>query len=320
MPRGRYAPSPTGPLHLGNIRTALLAWLQIRLAGGVFVLRIDDIDAARNRPGGIEQLIDDLRWLGLDWDEGPDVGGPHAPYLQSQRSAIYDAAFEQLRDHGRVFPCHCSRKDIALAASAPHERDAHTIYPGTCRARRSQAGERPSAWRYRVEQRCVRFDDEIAGEIVQRMDRDVGDFVIRRADGGYAYQLATAVDDAMMGITDVVRGADLLASTPRQIELLRALGHAPPRYWHVPLLLDAEGQRMAKRHGSAGLAAARADGFRAADVVGRLAHGLGLIAHLEALSARELLDTLNLSTLQQRLIAAAHRQAGKAPALRSDMA
>jgi len=223
VPRGRYAPSPTGPLHLGNIRTALLAWLQIRLAGGVFILRIDDIDAARNRPGGIEQLIDDLRWLGLDWDEGPDIGGPHAPYLQSQRSAIYDAAFQQLRDHGRVFACHCSRKDIALAASAPHERDAHTIYPGTCRAPRSDAGGRASAWRYRVEQRRVRFDDEIAGETVQHMDRDVGDFVIRRADGGYAYQLATAVDDAMMGITDVVRGADLLTSTPRQIEVLRAL-------------------------------------------------------------------------------------------------
>src|SRR3569623_1961534 len=177
VPRGRYAPSPPGPLHLGNIRTALLAWLQIRLAG-------------------IEQLIDDLRWLGLDWDEGPDIGGPHAPYLQSQRSAIYDAAFQQLRDHGRVFACHCSRKDIALAASAPHERDAHTIYPGTCRAPRSDAGGRASAWRYRVEQRRVRFDDEIAGETVQHMDRDVGDFVIRRADGGYAYQLATAVDDA----------------------------------------------------------------------------------------------------------------------------
>src|SRR3569832_978795 len=119
VPRGRYAPSPTGPLHLGNIRTALLAWLQIRLAGGVFVLRIDDIDAARNRPGGIEQLIDDLRWLGLDRDEGPDVGGPHAPYLQSQRSASFDAAFEQLRDHGRVFPCHCSRKDIAQPPAPP---------------------------------------------------------------------------------------------------------------------------------------------------------------------------------------------------------
>src|SRR3569623_1980108 len=139
VPRGRYAPSPTGPLHLGNNRTALLAWLQIRLAGGVFVLRIDDFDAACNRPGGIEQLIDDLRWLGLDWDEGPDVGGPHAPYLQSQRSTIYYAAFRQLRDHGRVIPCHCSRKDIALAASAPHERDAQTNYPGTSRARRSQA-------------------------------------------------------------------------------------------------------------------------------------------------------------------------------------
>src|SRR3569623_1061968 len=147
VPRGRYAPSPTGPLHLGNIRTALLAWLQIRWAGGSFILRIDDIDAARIRPGGMEQLIDDLRWRGLDWDEGPDVGGPHAPYLQSQRSTIYYAAFRQLRDHGRVFACHCSRKDIALAASAPHARAAHTLYTGTSRApRRVPTGFARRTW------------------------------------------------------------------------------------------------------------------------------------------------------------------------------
>lgn len=293
-PRGRYAPSPTGALHLGNLRTALLAWLQARLAGGSFILRIEDLDRARSRPGLDAQMLADLRWLGLDWDEGPDCGGPAAPYVQSQRDAFYRAAFERLRATGRLFPCVCSRKDIALAASAPHRQDGAALYPGTCRTRsaaRINTGAH-CAWRYRVGDDWVTFDDEVAGRVVQHMQREVGDFVLRRADDVYAYQLAVVVDDALMGVSDVLRGADLLDSTPRQIELLRALGLPEPRHWHVPLLLDAEGRRLAKRDDAAGVAALRATGVTPARLVGRYARELGLIEHDEPMSARELLSGL----------------------------
>ncbi|MEK7321694.1 MAG: tRNA glutamyl-Q(34) synthetase GluQRS [Pseudomonadota bacterium] len=307
-PKGRYAPSPTGPLHLGNLRTALVAWLHIRLAGGHFILRIEDLDQTRSRAESIGQILEDLRWLGLDWDEGPDVGGPCGPYLQSQRSAFYDDAFSQLRNARRVFPCYCSRKDVALAANAPHGRENSGIYPGNCRHLATDTAPpnaRAAAWRYRVPSHRLEVLDQISGPLIQTMDVEVGDFVVRRADRLYAYQLAVAVDDALMGITDVVRGADLRDSTPRQVELLNSLGLPVPRYWHIPLIMDALGRRLSKRDGDQGVTALRQQGRAPQHIVGRLAASLNLIPDDEPLSARELLARLTSATLRERLIAAA---------------
>jgi glutamyl-tRNA synthetase len=283
--RGRYAPSPTGPLHLGNLRTALLAWLFARASGGAFTLRIEDLDLPRVRPGATAQLVADLRWLGLDWDEGPDVGGALGPYFQSQRTALYEAALGRLRASGALYPCYCSRTELAQLASAPHEGDAadptSAAYPGTCRAlsvrqRRAYeaSGRRPS-WRFRAPEQPITFQDAIAGAQSERVASAVGDFVVRRSDGVVAYQLAVVVDDALMGISQVVRGHDLLASTARQLALFEALGWArPTQYAHVPLALDGHGARMAKRDGSSGTA--QAQGLSAPQVVGALAASCGL--------------------------------------------
>ncbi len=306
--RGRYAPSPTGPLHLGNLRTALVAWLHTRLAGGQFILRIEDLDQTRSRAECIEQIIEDLRWIGLDWDEGPDMCGPGVPYLQSQRTAFYEAAFTQLRNARRVYPCYCSRKDVALAANAPHGRENSSIYPGTCRPLASDTAPpsgRVGAWRYRVHNNTIEVLDQIRGPLLQTLDVEVGDFVVRRADRLYAYQLAVAVDDALMGITDVVRGADLLDSTPRQVELLNSLGLPLPRYWHIPLMTDALGRRLSKRDGDQGVTALRLQGRAPECVVGHLAASLGLIPREEPLSTGDLLAQLSSASLRERLIAAA---------------
>lgn len=297
-PCGRYAPSPSGPLHLGNARTALLAWLQARLAGGRFVMRMEDLDRSRVRPGCAQQIIDDLRWMGLDWDEGPDVGGKTGPYEQSARDDIYVAALSQLRDTHTIFSCFCSRKDIEQAASAPHG-SAGSIYPGTCRERGGgfeKKGERSPALRYRVRAGRIEVVDMVAGSIVQDLSRDVGDFVVRRSDDVFAYQLAVAVDDALMGVTDVVRGVDLLESTPRQVELLSALELPAPRYWHVPLMADGDGNRMSKRDGSESIARFRSRGGEPEELVGRLAASVGLCPLDTPVSAQELLKDHDLSS------------------------
>ncbi len=307
-PRGRYAPSPTGPLHLGNVRTALLAWLQIRLVDGVFILRMEDLDLPRARAGSAAQILDDLRWLGLDWDEGPDLGGPLAPYTQSERTPLYQEALQRLINADRLYPCYCSRKDVALAASAPHAGDTTFIYPGTCRNGAPARPERDPAWRYRVPERVVSVVDEIAGPLAQTLHHEVGDFVVRRADRLFAYQLAVVVDDALMGITDVVRGVDLFDSTPRQAELFDALGTPVPRYWHVPLLLDATGRRLAKRDEAASLAALRGQGDSAPAIVGRLAAELQLIPPGTELGPRQLLARLDLPTFRHHLAAALQAQ------------
>src|ERR1700694_209987 len=273
-PRGRYAPSPTGDLHLGNLRTALLAWLFARCTGGQFVLRVEDLDRPRTRQGSIQRMLDDLRWLGIDWDEGPDVGGPYAPYTQSERKALYIAYLQRLQDAGRIYPCYCSRAEIARAASAPHE-DEGPRYPGTCRHLSEEqrreleaAGSRPSL-RFRVDdERVVTFHDQLAGRQQQHVQNVVGDFILRRADGIFAYQFAVVVDDALMRINQVVRGADLLASTARQILLYEALGFAVPTFAHVPLVMDNEGKRLSKRLQSDGLEPLRADGATPTPVVG----------------------------------------------------
>ena len=243
--RGRFAPSPTGALHLGTARAALLAWQRARQAGGRFVLRIEDIDSPRVVAGSQAALLQDLRWLGLDWDEGPDVGGPHGPYVQSQCLDRYQAALDRLKAAGLAYPCTCSRKEIAGIASAPHGEDGPP-YTGACRQGPSHP-ERPAAWRF-------------------KMADPADDFVLQRADGVFAYQLACAVDDAATGITEVVRAEDLRSSAGRQSALLQALGLPVPAYWHLPLLLGPDGQRLAKRNGAKPIAAYREEGRSPAQV------------------------------------------------------
>lgn len=289
--RGRYAPSPTGALHLGNLRTALLAWLFARRAGGQFILRVEDLDLPRVRPGATARMLADLRWLGLEWDEGPCDGGAYGPYFQSARKALYEAALARLRDAGLVYPCYCTRAELASngrprnarLASAPQAGDDAPRYPGTCRdltasERRSReaAGRRP-ALRFRAPEAPIRFGDVLHGEQEESVAETVGDILVRRSDGIVAYQLAVVVDDALMGITQIVRGDDLLPSTARQLALYAALGYPSPReYVHVPLLLDAAGGRMAKREGALGLDPLRECGARPADVLGMLAASCGL--------------------------------------------
>lgn len=290
--RGRYAPSPTGQLHLGNLRTALLAWLQVRLANGTLVLRMEDLDTPRVKAGSAAQLLADLEWLGLDWDEGPLRGGPTGPYVQSQRLELYREALAHLRDRGLVFGCTCSRKEIS-EASAPH--GGTPVYPGTCRDRGPIAPQdgRAVAWRFRVGAEVVTFDDQVLGPQREVLAEETGDFVLLRADGLFAYQLAVVVDDALMGITDVLRGADLLSSAARQIALFQTLGYAAPRFWHVPLMLDQSGARMSKRDGSDALAGLREQGLDAAAVIGMLAASLGWVPPGSRLSALELLAELD---------------------------
>jgi glutamyl-tRNA synthetase len=262
--RGRLAPSPTGHLHLEHARTFWAAQARARAAGGALVLRIEDLDGPRCRPEFTAAIFEDLRWFGFAWDEGPDVGGPHAPHVQSGRMEAYRAAFGRLRDAGRLFPCACSRRDIQQALSAPHAADDEPVYPGTCRPGSAPHRAQPTprlSWRFRVPGgEAVSFADGWHGPQSFVAGRDFGDFVVWRHDGLPGYQLACVVDDAAMGITEVVRGADLLVSTARQLLLYRALGLAPPAFFHCPLLTDAAGVRLAKRHAALSLRALRRSG------------------------------------------------------------
>lgn len=294
--RGRFAPSPTGALHLGSGRTALVAWLRARAEGGAFVLRVEDLDGPRTVPGADAAMLHDLRWLGLDWDEGPDVGGPHAPYVQSARTARYVAALEALRSAGHVYACTCTRKEIAAIASAPHGLDEEgPRYPGTCRGGPTHPG-RAASWRFRMPEPSPGFEDALAGTFAPGA-LGGGDFVVARSDGATSYQLAVVVDDLAMQVREVVRGDDLLSSVPRQVALARALGGEPPAWLHVPLVLAADGQRLGKRHGSASLASLRERGVSAARVVGRLAETLGLAEPGEDLSAMALVERFDLAKL-----------------------
>lgn len=296
-PRGRFAPSPTGELHIGNARTALLSWLWARAENGSHALRVEDIDLPRVRPGLAARQLDELRWLGLDWDG--------EPVFQSQRTALYEEALRRL--HENVYECFCSRAEIA-AASAPHG-DEGPRYPGTCaRLSSAQRAERrrtrePSL-RLRVPPGKIAFLDGIAGPQSFDVQEMTGDFVLRRADGIFAYQLAVTVDDGAMGITQVLRGADLLSSTPRQILLHRLLGSPEPRWAHAPLVLSESGERLSKRDRALSLSALREAGADPRQVVAHLARLSGIDAR--ACSPGQLLRAggFSLSAIPRRPVSA----------------
>ena len=277
---GRLAPSPTGDLHLGSALAALGAWASARSQGGRFVWRVEDLDAPRAVAGSAERQMHDARWLGLDWDEGPDIGGPHGPYRQSARGETYDAALERLARAGRLFPCRVSRSDLREIASAPH--GPLPPYPAALRPTdlapdwyREHGPRSDAALRFRVEPGPVAWADGVAGPMTEDVAETVGDVVLRRRDGATAYQLAVVVDDLAMGVTEVVRGHDLVDSTARQIQLVRALGGTVPRYAHLPLVVGADGEKLSKRDGGLTVAALRESGVAAEALVGWLAAALG---------------------------------------------
>ncbi|MFO0552162.1 MAG: tRNA glutamyl-Q(34) synthetase GluQRS [Polyangiaceae bacterium] len=273
--RGRFAPSPTGRLHLGSAATALFAAAAARRAGGRWLLRVEDLDSDRVVPGAEHEQLNDLEYLGLTPDEGPTSGGPTAPYRQSERRPLYEAALEALSDRGLTYYCDCSRADIQRAASAPHAGDEGPLYPGTCRSNgmRPRSFKRPPAVRLRIPDSAsqVRYEDSVVGTVCSPT-AGLGDFVLRRGDGVFSYQFAVVVDDLAMGITEVVRGRDLMPSAPRQALLAELLGGVAPAYCHVPMLTDASGDRLAKRTPRATVSEHRERGIAGVDVLRVLAN------------------------------------------------
>ena len=302
MPTTRLAPSPTGALHLGNARTFLVNWLLARRNNWTILLRIEDLDGPRTKKGADQQAIDDLRWLGLDWDEGP--------LYQSPRMPAYRAAIDRLLASNHAYPCVCSRAEVHSAASAPHAEDGSAIYPGTCRGRfksvedATRATGKPPAIRFRVPEETIEFADQFAGP--QRFDvsRDLGDFVIAKSDGTPAYQLAVVVDDADMNVTHVLRGDDLLDSTPRQILLYRALdlSHRLSTYFHLPLVIGPDHRRLAKRHGDTRLSFYRDRGVSPGRILHLIARWSGMTVNGEPTTAADLLPHFDLSSVPRHPI------------------
>ncbi|HXF14232.1 MAG TPA: tRNA glutamyl-Q(34) synthetase GluQRS [Terriglobales bacterium] len=271
--RGRIAPSPTGYLHLGHARTFLIASERARQFAGELIFRNEDLDPDRGRPEFVCGMYEDLRWLGISWTEGPDCGGPFAPYSQSERREFYFAAWKKLRDAGAIYPCTCSRKDLAASVSAPNDVDDEPIYSGKCRNRNDGLSfEKPAGanWRFRVpDGEEITFEDQHLGPQRYVAGHDFGDFVVWRKDDVPAYQLAVVVDDDAMKISEVVRGADLLKSTARQLLIYRALGLRAPEFYHCDLVRDQNGQRLAKRHDALSIRTLRESGWTADQVRAR---------------------------------------------------
>ena len=308
MERGRFAPSPTGRMHLGNVFSALLSWLSVKSKGGEWLLRIEDIDPGRSRQAFADLLMDDLQWLGLSWDG--------EPVYQSRRSAIYEHYFSLLREQGLTYPCYCTRADL-LATQAPHESDGRVVYPGTCRPKgKSPIGgpirpighigpispigptsptiPRPASTRLIVPDRAIAFTDGHYGSHSVNLSTHVGDFIIRRKDGAWAYQLAVVVDDALMGITEVVRGRDLLLSSPQQMYVAQLLGFSTPRFIHLPLLCNEEGQRLSKRDKSLDMESLRQH-CTAPELIGHLAFLAGLQPEPQPATPESLVGTFDWS-------------------------
>lgn len=301
---GRFAPSPTGRMHLGNVFAALISWLSARKEGGKWILRIEDLDPQRSRIDHARLIEDDLAWLGLDWDEGGvDGKGPNGPYCQSMRGEIYKEALEKLQATGLTYPCFCTRADI-MATQAPHESDGRVVYAGTCRPSRLGGSfdeatvDRPErAIRLFVPDKDMTFTDKLYGGQTVNLAAHCGDFVLRRADGAWAYQLAVVVDDALMGVTEVVRGSDLLLSSVQQIYLYDLLGYPAPQFAHVPLLCNEKGIRLSKRDSSLSMEELRKE-YTPSHLIGQLAYIAGILPEPFPISARGLLPLFSWSAIR----------------------
>lgn len=294
---GRLAPSPTGALHLGNVRTFMIAWLRARSLGGRVIMRVEDLDHPRDKPGAAAQALEDLKWLGFDWDE---------MFTQSERKDLYREALEKLRSLDLVYPCICSRRDVEAAQSAPHDAE-QLFYPGTCRGRFKDWGAacdalggegRTPCWRFRADAPCnVAFDDVFAGHREYDVASSLGDFPLARDEGGAGYTLAVVVDDAAMGVTEIVRGDDLLAATPAQILVRRALGYEDVEHCHVPLVVGSDGRRLAKRHGDTRVRTYREAGVGSGELIGLIASSCGWAEKGESVALADLLPRFDLGTL-----------------------
>ena len=290
-PVGRFAPTPSGRMHLGNVFAALIAWLSVKSRGGSFVLRMEDLDTQRTSDEYARILREDLLWLGLSWDEETPA--------QSTRSAVYARYIQKLRDAGLLYPCYCTRSQLH-SVNAPHLSDGTYVYPGTCRnltAEEKAAFDRAPAWRVRVPDKEYRLTDLCQGEFIQNLSADCGDFVVQRADGVHMYQLAVTVDDGEAGITEVVRGADLLGSAPRQMYLQELFGFPHPDYGHVPLLIAPDGRRLSKRDKDLDMGALRLH-KKPEEIIGILAHSCGLLEQFTPISPAELCDLFDWNKLK----------------------
>ena len=287
-PVGRFAPTPSGRMHLGNVFSFLIAWLSVKSRGGHILLRMEDLDTARTSDEFAAVLRDDLRWLGLGWDD------EQAP--QSQRSPVYDRYFEKLMDEGLLYPCFCTRSQLH-SVNAPHRADGTYVYPGTCRDL-AEKPNKPHSWRVRVPENIWEFTDLLQGSYRENLATDCGDFVVRRADGVYVYQLAVTVDDGEAGVTEVVRGVDLLSSAPRQMYLQELFGFSHPTYGHVPLLLAPDGRRLSKRDKDLDLGQLRLH-LKPEELIGSLAHTCGLLESYRPISAKELASEFSWEKLHK---------------------
>ncbi len=300
--RGRFAPSPSGRMHLGNVFCALLSWLAIRSQGGEVVLRIEDLDTARCREEYTQQLLDDLRYLGLTFDEGPAEGGLYGPYYQSKRTQLYQEALEHLMKTGAVYPCYCSRDELH-AASAPHASDGRILYSGTCRNLTEEerlSKHRAPAYRIKACEKEYSFTDGVFGKQTVHVRKEWGDFILRRSDGLFAYQLAVVVDDALMKVNQVVRGRDLLSSVAPQLQLYEALGFPAPSFYHVPLLCASDGRRLSKRDKDLDLGALRQRFPKAEPLIGYLLFLAGILPKPESLSAKEAVSVFSWDTVSKK--------------------